>query len=70
MTKGNLVVFKGDSNRGKTQLALSTIRQFVQENPDKHRAVYVGVNSKVGEELIASIQDDKLRRRVMSITTD
>ena len=34
MAKGNFILFKGPSQRGKTTLAFTTIKQFLQESSD------------------------------------
>jgi len=43
MTKGNLIVMKGERNTGKTQVAVSIIKNFLSESPD-HKAVYVSMS--------------------------
>lgn len=45
MTKGNVVLFKGSRNVGKTSLATSAIRQFLAEDSNA-RVVYVSMSSK------------------------
>ncbi len=42
MTKGNLVLLKGERNTGKTSLAVSVIKNFLAEPNTK--AVYVGMS--------------------------
>lgn len=51
MAKGNFIVLKGPSKRGKTTLAFDTIKQFLQENDD-HRAIYVGLHQNSGQKLL------------------
>jgi hypothetical protein len=48
MAKGNLIVLKGQRNQGKSMLALSTIKQFIAENPSNH-AIYVGMSKQSGD---------------------
>lgn len=43
MTKGNLIVMKGERNTGKTQVAVDTIKQFLSESPE-NKCVYVGMS--------------------------
>ena len=47
MAKGNFIVFKGPSKRGKTTLAQNTIKHFLEESKE-HRAIYVGFNKNSG----------------------
>ena len=47
MAKGNFIVFKGPSKRGKTTLAQNTIKQFLEES-DEHRAIYIGLTKNTG----------------------
>ena len=47
MTKGNLIMFKGASNSGKTRLAYSTISEFLKEDA-QHQAVYIGLTQNSG----------------------
>jgi F0F1-type ATP synthase alpha subunit len=43
LSQGNLIMFKGERNLGKTRLAVNTINHFLQEN-EKNRAIYVGLS--------------------------
>ena len=43
LSQGNVIMFKGERNLGKTRLAVNTINQFLQEN-DSNRAIYVGLS--------------------------
>ena len=47
MAKGNFIVFKGPSKRGKTTLAQNTIKQFLEES-EEHRAIYIGLTKNTG----------------------
>ena len=47
MTKGNMILFKGASNAGKTRLAYSTINAFLKED-EAHRAIYIGLTQNSG----------------------
>ena len=40
MAKGNFIVFKGPSNKGKTSVAYSTIKHFLEES-NENRAIYI-----------------------------
>ena len=51
MAKGNLILMKGNRKQGKSTVALSTVKQFVQESKN-HKAIYVGFQKKHGEQLI------------------
>ena len=42
LTQGNVILFKGERNLGKTRLAINTISQFLQQS-DSNRAIYVGL---------------------------
>ena len=45
MTKGNLVIFKGERNTGKTSLAFSIIKNFLANSADTEaKAIYVGMS--------------------------
>jgi F0F1-type ATP synthase alpha subunit len=69
LTQGNFIFFKGTSNTGKTQVAMSTIREFVKEDKG-NRAVYVGLTKNSGDRLLSMIDDDELRQRVMALGVD
>jgi hypothetical protein len=43
MVQGNLIVFKGERNLGKSRTAFSVIGQFLKENKN-NRAIYVGLS--------------------------
>jgi F0F1-type ATP synthase alpha subunit len=43
LSQGNVIMFKGERNLGKTRLAVNTINQFLQEN-DSNRAIYVDLS--------------------------
>lgn len=48
MTKGNLILFKGERNTGKTNLAFSIIKEFLANaNNSDAKAIYVGMSQKV-----------------------
>lgn len=42
MAKGNFIILKGPSRRGKTTIAYSTIKQFLNESTE-HKAIYIGL---------------------------
>ena len=50
MAKGNFIVFKGPSQKGKTTVAYSTIKSFLQESKE-HRAIYIGLTTNAGKKL-------------------
>ena len=43
LTKGNLIVLKGERNTGKSSLAVSIIKNFLKES-NSHKVVYVGMS--------------------------
>jgi F0F1-type ATP synthase alpha subunit len=43
LTQGNVILFKGHKNLGKTRLAVNTIHQFLQQD-ENNRAIYVGMS--------------------------
>ena len=65
MTKGNFIVLKGSSLRGKTALAHSTIKQFLEED-EEHRAIYVGLTPNSGQRLLESLSND-IKPRAMAL---
>lgn len=69
MTKGNFVVFKGETNSGKTRVAHSTIRQFLQPGDKTKKAVFVGLNKQSGDELLASLSEEQ-RKNCLSFGVD
>ena len=68
MAKGNFIMFKGPSMKGKTSLAHSTISQYLQEDED-HRAIYVGLTPNSGKKLIQEMPGN-CKDRVMAIGVD
>jgi F0F1-type ATP synthase alpha subunit len=58
MTKGNLIVLQGHRSTGKTHLATSTIKRFLDESSE-HRAIYVGMSTH-GREVQKSIASANL----------
>jgi KaiC/GvpD/RAD55 family RecA-like ATPase len=44
LTKGNLILLKGERNTGKTTLATSIISNFLKESSE-NKVVYVGMSS-------------------------
>jgi F0F1-type ATP synthase alpha subunit len=54
LTKGNFILFKGDRNTGKTSLAISIIKNFLEKSGPDAKVVYVGMSQK-GKELKNSI---------------
>ena len=69
LTKGNLIFFKGQTNTGKTSVALSAIKEFIKEDPN-NRAIYVGLTKNSGDRLLSRIDDEKLKSQVMAIGVD
>ena len=65
LTKGNVIIFKGERATGKTRLASSVINKFVQEDPENHHAIYVGLSSAAGDEILHSTSNN-----VLCLTTD
>ena len=68
MAKGNFIVFKGPSMKGKTTVAFSTIKSFLQESAE-HRAVYVGLTAHAGKRLFQSLPE-ACHSRVMALGVD
>ena len=68
MAKGNFVVFKGPTKKGKTSVAFSTIKQFLNES-SKSRAIYVGLTQNAGELMLNALPED-LRSRALAIGVD
>lgn len=68
MSKGNFILLKGSSNKGKTTLAQSAIKQFLKESSE-HRAIYVGLTANSGQRLFQSLPPDCIDR-AMSIGVD
>lgn len=68
MAKGNFIVFKGPSQKGKTTVAFSTIKNFLQES-EEHRAIYVGLTSNSGKMLFNSLPK-VCHNRLMAIGVD
>jgi len=57
MTKGNLVLLKGERNTGKTSLAFSIIKNFLANTRNNEaKAIYVGMSQK-GKELKEKINN-------------
>ena len=65
LTKGNLILFKGETNTGKTRLTHSIARNFVKEDPE-HKVVYVTLSHSEGSQLLDSMESD-LRQNVICI---
>jgi F0F1-type ATP synthase alpha subunit len=63
MTKGNLIVFKGPSSAGKTELAYTTINQFLQED-ESHRAIYVGLTQNSGASMLEQLSENCQSRAI------
>jgi F0F1-type ATP synthase alpha subunit len=59
LTKGNLILFKGDRNIGKTSLAISIIKNFLEKSGPDAKVVYVGMSQK-GKELKETIKNQNL----------
>lgn len=57
MAKGNFIVLKGSSRRGKTTIAYNTIKRFLLES-EEHRAVYVGFTQNAGQKLFEQLPAD------------
>ena len=57
MTKGNLIMLKGERNTGKTSLAMNIIQNYLKEGQGK--VVYVGM-SHHGKEISETIKSDDL----------
>ena len=58
LTKGNLVMLKGERNTGKTQLAADIISNFISENAN-NKVVYVGMSAK-GRDIQTRVASDQL----------
>jgi len=51
LTKGNMVVFKGDKRAsGKEQVAISAVNQFLAENKN-NKAIYVSYSSNTAKQM-------------------
>jgi len=59
MTKGNFILFKGDRNTGKTSLAFSVVKNFLEKSGPDAKAIYVGMSQK-GKELKQKIDSKNL----------
>lgn len=57
LTKGNLIMLKGERNKGKTNLAVSIIQHYLKEEQGK--VVYVGM-SHHGKQIQETIKSDNL----------
>ena len=68
MAKGNFIVFKGPTQKGKTNVAMSTIKSFLQES-EEHRAIYVGLTNNAGKMLFNSLPE-ACHKRLMAIGID
>ena len=68
MAKGNFILFKGPSQRGKTSLAQSAIKSFLQES-EEHRAIYVGLTHNTGQRLFDSLPED-CKARALALGVD
>jgi F0F1-type ATP synthase alpha subunit len=58
LTKGNLILLKGERNTGKTQVAADIISNFIAEGAD-NRVVYVGMSAK-GRDVQTRVASDQL----------
>lgn len=65
MAKGNFIVFKGPSKKGKTEVAFDTISQFLAESPS-HKAIYVSLAPQGSQRMLESLPN-WLRGRAMAI---
>ncbi len=65
MAKGNFIVFKGPTNKGKSSVAYSTIKHFLEES-DEHRAIYVSSSPNSGEQLLTELPD-KVQSRALAL---
>ena len=63
MTKGNLIMFKGASNTGKTRLAYSTISEFLKED-ESNKAIYIGLTQKSGAQLLDQLSEQSRSRAI------
>ena len=68
MAKGNFILFKGPSMKGKTAMAYSTIKQFLMES-EEHRAIYAGLSPNAGQKLLQELPEE-CRERAMAIGVD
>jgi F0F1-type ATP synthase alpha subunit len=46
LTKGNVIMFKGERATGKTHVAINSIKNFVKEDPVHNHAIYVGMSRR------------------------
>lgn len=58
MTKGNVILLKGNRNTGKSTVAEGVIRQYLAENPE-HKAIYVSMSTE-GDAIASNINSDRL----------
>ena len=68
MAKGNFILFKGPSMKGKTAMAYSTIKRFLMES-EEHRAIYAGLSPNAGQKLLKELPEE-CRERAMAIGVD
>jgi F0F1-type ATP synthase alpha subunit len=57
MSQGNVIVFKGERNTGKSTVAANTIEMFLEENSN-NRAIYVGLGKKTSSSVHKSISPE------------
>jgi F0F1-type ATP synthase alpha subunit len=61
LTQGNVILFKGNKNLGKTRLAISAINQFLQAD-ENNRAIYVGLSKITSAKAFDKLQADLQKR--------
>ena len=66
LSEGNVILFKGERNLGKTRLAVSTINQFLSQD-STNRAIYVGLSKNNSVKAFDMIQPE-LRDRACLFT--
>lgn len=57
LTQGNVIIFKGERNLGKTRTAFSVIEQFAKESKN-NRAIYVGLSKANAAKQFDSLSEE------------
>ena len=71
LTKGNVIMLKGEKSTGKTHVAINAIRNFVQEDPEHNHAIYVGLSKKTCSEVQGALGGvgSEINQNVLTIGT-
>lgn len=71
LTKGNVILLKGEKSTGKTHVAINAIKHFVQEDPEHNHAIYVGLSKKSCNEVLGKCGGvgSEINKNVLTIGT-